>query len=952
MRTQLNKIMVISSGPVGSAQPTTSPAETDLTCRKLVAMGKEVILLTASPNIFRSHNPHIHYYISPLTAAFVSQVIRRTRPDAILASAGGQVALNIIREIGRSGLLTQFGVTVLGTGVAAVEQTEDGEKLRRFLKQNDIPTPESTYVDSTAEALAVADEMGYPVLMRRGQSRNITRSRTELDNTIAASIGGGRILIERAIYRFKSVQMVMMRDGNGTSVLLGSIESLDPVGVNPANTVVFAPAQTLTDRDRTTLRGAAKKVLQKLDIRGCATVSFALDPKSSDWYMLKVKVGLAWTSSLIARATAYPVAGVNTAVALGESLDQIHIGQGQDMLAAIEPGIDAIVARFPQFPRELQTGARLGPQLVAGGAIMTAGRTLPGVIMQGLYPLGHDEQHVLSEEIQNWDEDTLTGHVIQANALRLPAIWLALDRGFTVNELSELSRINPLFIAAIKSLLDTYHALADGADEQDVDLLRLAKNSGFTDATIATQWGISEADCRVRREELGVTPTYKTIDAMGQILPETPTYYASYESENESERTDLPGVIVIEPNAAAPWLNSAHESISATMLAAIRYAGCTPILVGSTPRPLVYPGVKHYLMGASLEHLLDVIALEQPLGVICQTAGREGSRLAHMLHKRGITVLGSVPSRHPGRLPQVAKDALNALSDANWRVRDGEDDGLDPHAAHLAIDAVADGTDVAVLGVINSLEENESRAGKVIAVTPPRKGAHAMTEKAVAITVALGQAMQLKGFVHLDLVVSGHDMIVTFIGPSASATVPFLAKTLRQDCIAIACDVLLGKSLAEQGIPSGQLAQTPGVHVLLPVLRSGLTTRGSKVANIEQTGLVMGSDQTLGKALIKAFAAAHQPLPDHGTVLLEADTNASHELEPRLRDLGFQILYPDDALRLDRVQLIVMDKPDIDLRRLATAHMVPLLNTVSADAILQVYEARAFSLAPLAGLED
>jgi carbamoyl-phosphate synthase large subunit len=949
MDKQYERVMVISSGPVGSAQPATSPAETDLTCRELVNAGKEVILLTSDPNIFRSADPRIHYFITPLTAEFVSQVIRREHPDAILPSAGGQIALNIMQEIDKSGLLEQLHVRVLGSSIEAMVKSEDGEQFRAFLNQAQIPTPESTYVNDAQAALNCADRIGYPVLMRRGQSRSIARTRGELSNVIAASIGGGRILIERAIHRFKAVQFVMMRDSAGTCVLLGTIESLDPVGVNAANTTVVTPAQTITDRDRSALRSAGIEVMNKLGILGCATLSFAIDPRSSDWYMLKLKLGLSWTSSLIARATAYPVAGVNTAVALGERLDQIRIGAHKQMVAAIEPGVDAIVARFPQFPRQLQTGAQLGPQLLAGGAIMTAGRTLEATLMQGIYTLGHDDSHVLSSEIRAWNEDEVTAHVIKANALRLPALWLALTRGFTVRELSELSQINPLFIAAISKIINCLDALA--LDHSTLKL-RQAKNYGIADATIASIWQVAEEELRQTRQDADILPTYKTLDAMGLIEPDTPTYYASYGATGESEPGNLPSVIVIEPNTAAPWLNSAHESISSAMLAAIKDSGCTPILLGSTPRPLVYPGVKHYLLGASNEHILDVLDLEQPLGVICQTAGREGSRIAHMLKRRGITILGSAPSKHgANRVAPKLRDALAALSTDGWQLEYCGDIAGDPESTHLAIDAIADGQDVAVLGVINSLEQSESRAGKVLAVTPPRKGAAKMTEKAVATAVSLTRTLGLVGFVHLDLVVRDQHMAVTFIGPSASATVPFLAKTVRKDVVAVACAVLLGQKLADLGIQSGQLEQAPGVHVLLPVLRSGLTAPGSQVPTIVQTGLVMGSDMMLGKALIKAFAAAHQPLSAHGTVLLEEGTTAGAALAPRLANLGFQIVGMERAKKLNNVQLIVIDKPDIDFRRRATAHMVPLINTVSADAILQVFEARAFSMMPLSALE-
>ncbi|WP_155287163.1 ATP-binding protein [Lacticaseibacillus zhaodongensis] len=946
----ISKVLVIGSGPVGSAQPATSPAETDLTCRALALAGKDVVLVTSDPDVFRNKKIKVHFYVAPLTAEFISQVIRRERPDSILASAGGQIALNIIIKLDRSGLLRQLGVQVLGSGIDAIKRTEDGQALRSFLKAERIPTPESVYVEETAGALREADQMGYPVLVRRGQSRGIARSSSELSSVLERSIGGGRILIERAIHRFKAIELVLMRDGADNCVLLGTIEDMDPVGVNPANTMVVTPAQTLRDRERNALRAAGRQVLTDLDIRGCATVSFAIDPDGGDWYMLKVKIGLAWGTSLIARATAYPVAGVNTAIALGEELPNIKIGADHKMAASIEPGIDAIVARFPQFAQELLTGAKLGPQLVAGGSIITAGRTLEAVLMQGIYSLSHDDKNALDPEIQQWGEDEITAHVIKANALRLPAIFLALEHGFTVRELAELTQVNPIFIAALDEIKQVSQELRAG--KSDEALLRQAKNYGLSDQWLAQLSGKTAAEVRSTRKEAGVVPTYKTIDAMGFIEPDTPTFYGTYEKENESTPGNTPSVIVIEPNAAAPWLNSAHESISSAMLASIKDAGYTPILVGSTPRPLVYPGVKQYLLDASIEHLLDIADLEQPMGVICQTAGREGSRIAKTLSQFGIRILGSTIAERADPMPQSFNDELANLNDGDWVYRYERGADTKDASSHLAIDAISDGETVAVLGVINSLEQNESRAGTVLAVTPPRRGAADLTQRAVDCAVTLASALQLKGFVHMDLAAKGHELTVSFIGPSASATVPFLAKTLRRDCIDLACKVLLGTKLADLGVQSGQLAQSAGVHVLLPVLRSGLTAANSHVATIVQTGLVMGSDHNLGKALIKAFAAAHEPLPDHGTVLLEEGTPAGAALAPRLAALGFQIVGMDHAEKLQNVQLIVMNNPDMALRQVATAHMVPLLNTVSADAIMRIFEARAFALAPLADLES
>ncbi|WP_054676163.1 ATP-binding protein [Lacticaseibacillus sharpeae] len=272
-----NTVLVIGSGPVSSAQPATSAADTDLSCRALVAAGKTVILVTSDPNVFRDERMAARFYVAPLTTEFVSQVLRREKPDAVLASAGGQIALDIVQKVAANGLLAALGVQVLGSPLSAISQTENGEALRNLLADLQIPLPESTYTDNQEQALAIANDIGYPVMMRRGQTRGIARNSVELIRLITDSIGGGKILIERAIRSYKAVELVVMRDAADNCVLLGTLENFDPVGVNPVNTTTITPAQSLTDSDRSALRSACFKVARALDLQGVATVSFAID---------------------------------------------------------------------------------------------------------------------------------------------------------------------------------------------------------------------------------------------------------------------------------------------------------------------------------------------------------------------------------------------------------------------------------------------------------------------------------------------------------------------------------------------------------------------------------------------------------------------------------------------------------------------------------------------------
>lgn len=355
----------------------------------------------------------------------------------------------------------------------------------------------------------------------------------------------------------------------------------------------------------------------------------------------------------------------------------------------------------------------------------------------------HPRQHA------GLDEDELTQHIIHPSDLRLAAFWVALERDYTVAELAELAHVNRIFIAAVATLVRTVKELR--ANPLDTDLLHTAKRYGFLDTTVANIWQTKEDAVHQLRQEAGILPTFKSLDGMGLIEQPTATFYATYEQENESVAEGIKRVIVLAPNAAAPWLNLAHESISTKMLTAIHDAGYTPILVGSSPRPLICPGAKHYISNVAPELIRDIVAIEQPVGVICQTAGREGSSVARMLSKLDIPVLGSTVGA-TRKVPHAQLDAvLDGLSDAEWRVEQNRNVETTIEATHLAVDAIADGETVAVLGVINSLEQNESRAGTVLAVTPPRKKAAPLTDKAIEITVTMSQMMGLIGFVHADM---------------------------------------------------------------------------------------------------------------------------------------------------------------------------------------------------------
>lgn len=945
MSKTVQSILVIGTGPVGSAQPTSFPAAVATACQVLTAAGKDVTLVTSDPNAPRDNHIAGRIFVAPLTVDFISQVIRRERPDAILGTIGGQSAVHILRQVQQSGLLRQLHIPVLDTNDSILNTLEDGEAFRHFLGEQHLPNPESTYIKSDNQATDVADKIGYPVLMRRGANRGIANNADELRQLISNTDHWGRLRIERAINGLKAVECVLVRDNNNTKLLIGTTENFDPVGVNPANTIVLSPAQTITDHERNVLRAAAFRVLDALDIRGTATFSFALDDTSADWYLLKVRVGTTWATELTQTATAYPITEVSTQIALGRNVDEIEIGAG--VPAVIEPTQDAIMTRFPQFGEDHLNGATLGPQLVASGAILGAGANAESAILEGLrIQLGAKlTADVVPATITNWDDGELTQHIIRANALRLPTIWSAFDRGYTLDELVELSRINVGLLAIVQHLSQLHQQLT--SHPGDLDLLREAKRYGITDAAIANRWDMTTDQVAALRAELAIQPTFKAIDGGGQIINASRSYYSSFGDESEPRVGTKPRVVIVTPTSTHLWLNEAQGAVTAALADAITQAGYAPVMITNSTVKQNVAGVRRYLATGSTEEILTIIHHEDPIGVICQASGNDGAALAGRLRAAGVNVLGSNADSVTTFDQSKAGAAVAGESDSDWEVSLDFTASIAPGSTHLAVDALSDGETVAVLGVINSLEHNADVAGTVLAVTPPRKGVAALTRRVTAITVNLAKMYGLIGFVHTEFVVNGHQIIVRRVAPTVNATVPFLAKTTTVDFGSLAAHVYLGNKLADLGITSGQLAQADGVHVLLPVYRQGLPAPDTDRPEMVQTGVVMGSDTALGKALIKAFAAAHQPLPDHGPILLDLADDKASALAGRLRAQGFQI--QPDGTRITRanVRLVITDSPSADVRAQATARTIPIINSVCADAMLRVYEARAFSLEPL-----
>ncbi|AEH48659.1 carbamoyl-phosphate synthase large subunit [Parageobacillus thermoglucosidasius] len=653
-RQDIETILVIGSGPIVIGQAAEFDYAGTQACLALKEEGYKVILVNSNPaTIMTDTEIADKVYMEPLTFEFVSRIIRKERPDAILPTLGGQTGLNLAVELANAGVLAECGVEILGTKLDAIEKAEDREQFRALMNELGEPVPESEIIHNLEEAYAFVEKVGYPVIVRPaftlgGTGGGICTNEKELTDIVSTGLKlspAHQCLLEKSIAGYKEIEYEVMRDANDNAIVVCNMENIDPVGIHTGDSIVVAPSQTLSDREYQLLRNVSLRIIRALGIEGGCNVQLALDPHSFRYYVIEVNPRVSRSSALASKATGYPIAKLAAKIAVGLTLDEMINPVTGKTYACFEPALDYVVTKIPRFPFDKFESAnrRLGTQMKATGEVMAIGRTFEESLLKAIRSLETNVHHLELKDAGNISDELIEKRIRKAGDERLFYIAEALRRGFTVEQIHEWSQIDRFFLTKIENIVRYETIIRDHIG--DIEVLRKAKKMGFSDAAIAKLWKRSERDIYEMRKQAGILPVYKMVDTCAaEFASETPYYYSTYEEENESAVTARESVVVLGSGPIRIGQGIEFDYATVHSVWAIKEAGYEAIIINNNPETVSTDfsiSDKLYFEPLTMEDVMHVIDLEKPVGVIVQFGGQTAINLAAELAARGVRILGT-----------------------------------------------------------------------------------------------------------------------------------------------------------------------------------------------------------------------------------------------------------------------------------------------------------------------
>lgn len=961
-RTDIKKIMVIGSGPIIIGQAAEFDYSGTQACMALKELDYEVVLVNSNPaTIMTDTEIADKVYIEPITFQFVSQILYKEHPDAILPTLGGQQGLNMAMELADSGILNELGIELLGTKLDAIDQAEDREKFRQLMNDLHEPVPESAIVHTVEESVDAANHIGYPVIVRPaftmgGTGGGIAHNESELleiaDNGLSLS-PVTQILLEQSIAGYKEIEFEVMRDAADNAMVVCNMENFDPVGVHTGDSIVYAPVQTLSDKEVQMLRDVALKLIRALKIEGGCNVQLALDPNSYQYYVIEVNPRVSRSSALASKATGYPIAKVAAKIAVGLTLDEIINPITGTTYAEFEPALDYVVCKIPRWPFDKFTNADrlLGTQMKATGEVMAIGRNIEEATLKAVRSLEIGLNYLDDVKLHSLSFEELDEGLVHAKDDRLFYLAEAIHRGIGIEELAEKTKINLFFLDKLLHITEIESDLKK--QPHNLEILLDAKKNGFSDEIIAKFWNQSEDDVRQFRLANKIKPVYKMVDTCaGEFESCTPYYYGTYEFENESIVTKKPSILVIGSGPIRIGQGVEFDYATVHSVKAIQKHGYEAIIMNSNPETVSTDfsvSDKLYFEPLTLEDVMNVIDLEQPEGVVLQFGGQTAINLAEPLSAHGVKVLGTTVEdinraedrdefekvinnadiKHPtGDTATNAEDAIVIADKVGYPilVRPSyvlggramriihEADELDYYmhnaveASHdhpvlidhylvgteCEVDAICDGETVLIPVIMEHIERAGVHSGDSMAVYPCQSFSSYVQDRIVAITEQLAKDLKCIGMMNIQFVVHDEEVYVIEVNPRASRTVPFLSKVTDIPMAQVATKVILGQSLAEQGYQTGLAPTDDLIHVKAPVFSffklAGVD--GLLGPEMKSTGEVMGTDTTVEKALYKAFEATKTHIPAQGNIVIDADMQDSEEVNQIVQEfseLGYKL---------------------------------------------------------------
>lgn len=958
----IKKVLVIGSGPIIIGQAAEFDYAGTQACRALKEEGLEVVLVNSNPaTIMTDVNIADRVYVEPINVEFLESVIKRERPDSLLATLGGQVGLNLAMALDEKGILSEYNVKLLGTQISSIKRGEDRELFKETMEKINQPIPESTIVETVMAACEFAKKIGYPLIVRPaytlgGTGGGIANDEEELVDIVQKGLGYSPIsqcLIERSIAGWKEIEFEVIRDAADNCITVCSMENVDPVGVHTGDSIVVAPAQTLNDKEVHMLRQASIDIVRELGVCGGCNVQLALDPFSENYYVIEVNPRVSRSSALASKATGYPIAKVTTKIAVGYNLDEIENAVTKKTKACFEPTIDYIVLKFPRWPFDkfVTADRTLGTQMKATGEVMAIERSFEASMLKAIRSLEIGLTHLEMPELKALSDEEIKDRIRLIDDERIFVITEALRRGVTIDYIYDITKMDKWFLYKINNIVKMEKALQ--THPLTLSLLHKAKKMGFADSVIGSYVGKTMMEIREMRKANGILPTYKMVDTCAaEFEAETPYYYSTYATEDEVAVSDKKKVVVLGSGPIRIGQGVEFDYCSVHSVWALKELGYETIIINNNPETVSTDfdiSDKLYFEPLTLEDVLNVIDKEQPEGVIVQFGGQTAINLAGPLDKAGVKILGSsvdsidraedrerfeqlltdceIP-RPQGHTVFDTEGALKAAADVGYPVMvrpsyvlggrameivyndeelkhymssavkaSKEHPVLVDHylqGTEVEVDAICDGKEVLIPGIMEHVERAGVHSGDSIAVYPPRSLSESVIRTIINYTNKMALGLEVKGMINIQYIVRNDHVFVIEVNPRSSRTVPFLSKVTGVPMVNVATKAAMGCSLKEQGYKAGLKLFPDYYAVKAPVFSF------NKMSNVDitlgpemkSTGEVMAVDYQYSRALYKACIASGINVPHEGSILItvaDMDKEEAAEIAKGFEDLGYKV---------------------------------------------------------------
>ena len=964
----IKKVLVLGSGPIVIGQAAEFDYAGTQACRSLKEEGIEVVLLNSNPaTIMTDKDIADRVYIEPLTVEVVEQLILKEKADSVLPTLGGQAGLNLAMELEDAGFLKEHNVRLIGTTALTIKKAEDREMFKETMEKIGEPVAPSDIVEDVKHGLEIAEKIGYPVVLRPaytlggsggGIAGNPEQCAEILENGLRLS-RVGQVLVERCIAGWKEIEYEVMRDGAGNVITVCKMENIDPVGVHTGDSIVVAPSQTLGDKEYQMLRTSALNIISELGITGGCNVQYALNPDSFEYCVIEVNPRVSRSSALASKATGYPIAKVAAKIALGYTLDEIRNAVTKKTYASFEPMLDYCVVKMPRLPFDKFISAKrtLGTQMKATGEVMSICTNFEGALMKAIRSL---EQHVdclLSYDFTDLSYETLTEELYRVDDMRIWRIAEALRRGFTYEQIHDITKIDFWFIdklAILVEMEDALKAVGSGEKKLTAELLAEAKRIEYPDNVIAVLTGTSREEIKKLRHDNDIRAVYKMVDTCAaEFAAETPYYYSCFGGFNEAEQTSgRKKVLVLGSGPIRIGQGIEFDFCSVHSTWAFSREGYETIIVNNNPETVSTDfdiADKLYFEPLTPEDVENIVDIEKPDGAVVQFGGQTAIKLTEALMKMGVPILGTAaedvdaaedrerfdaileqcniprPAGHTVFTAEEAKEAANklgypvlvrpsyVLGGQGMQIAISDEDidefiGIINQIAQehpilvdkyimgkeIEVDAICDGTDILIPGIMQHIERTGIHSGDSISVYPAQDITQHNIDTIVDYTEKLAKALHVKGMINIQFIVDGDDVYIIEVNPRSSRTVPYISKVTGIPIVPLATRIICGHTIRELGYKPGLQPAADYIAIKMPVF-SFEKIRGADISlgpEMKSTGECLGIAKTFNEALYKAFEGAGIRLPKYKKMIMSvrhSDQEEAVDIARRFAAVGYQI---------------------------------------------------------------